>query len=367
MKINFIIPSTDLSGGIRMIFLYANALIERGHDVICYYPLFGAYRGWKKYFAFYPLKSLLKYAIHPQQRKAEWFRDMKFKLISPLYIHNNSIRDADITIATFWLTAYWVQKLHKGKKAYFIQGYENWENHRKINGKNSYKLKFDLAITVSSELKTKLLEETGLSSIVVCNGVPHEEIGTKAKKITEQHIYIGFPYREGTLKNCSTAINVLKKVSATTQVAIMSYGQKKPENWPEEWDFLTDPDRKELYDFYEKTDIFYIPSLHEGWGLPAMEAMAHGNAVLSGNFGIVAESGIDNINCKILTSPDNVDEAVVKILDLICNPEKRREIGYNAYDMICNNYLFSKSCDNFEKVLSSICDEKENVTTSRNK
>lgn len=358
MKINFIIPSPELSGGIRMVFLYANALTERGHDVVCYYPLTGAYRGWKRYFPLFPLKSLLRYAINPEQRGG-WFRNIKFRLIPRLYIHNHAIRDADVTIATFWLTAYWVQKLQKGKKIYFIQGYEDWENHRKINGKNSYKLKFDMAVTVSSELKEKLLDKVGLSSTVICNGISPEEIGTKTKKDDDSHIYIGFPFREGELKNCNTAIHVLKKIPAESKAVIMSYGPRKPVNWPDNWFFLENPDRKELFRFYEKTNIFYIPSLHEGWGLPAMEAMAHGNAVLSGKFGLIAESGIDNINCRILKSPSNVNEAVEKILDLIRNDRKREKIGENAYDMICSNYLFPKSCDDFEEMLLSVCGFKQ--------
>ena len=39
LKINIIIPSINLSGGIRVIFLYANYLVSQGHDVICYFPL----------------------------------------------------------------------------------------------------------------------------------------------------------------------------------------------------------------------------------------------------------------------------------------------------------------------------------------
>lgn len=55
-------------------------------------------------------------------------------------ISNNSIRDADVTIATAWPTAFEVNKLAepKGKKFYFIQDYEIWDNAE--IGKKSYQL-----------------------------------------------------------------------------------------------------------------------------------------------------------------------------------------------------------------------------------
>ena len=34
MKINFVIPFKRLSGGIRVVFLYANYLVGKGHDVV---------------------------------------------------------------------------------------------------------------------------------------------------------------------------------------------------------------------------------------------------------------------------------------------------------------------------------------------
>ena len=35
MKINFIIPFKRLSGGIRVVYIYANYLVSQGHDVCC--------------------------------------------------------------------------------------------------------------------------------------------------------------------------------------------------------------------------------------------------------------------------------------------------------------------------------------------
>lgn len=38
MKINFILPFIGLSGGVKVVFEYANRLAEEGHDVKVIYP-----------------------------------------------------------------------------------------------------------------------------------------------------------------------------------------------------------------------------------------------------------------------------------------------------------------------------------------
>ena len=39
MKINIVIPSTVLGGGVRVLFLYSNYLVQNGHDVVIYVPM----------------------------------------------------------------------------------------------------------------------------------------------------------------------------------------------------------------------------------------------------------------------------------------------------------------------------------------
>lgn len=193
MKINWILPEATKSGGIIVALQYANILTEKGHDVVCYAPLSGQHYGWKKIFF---LKEVIKTKLYPNY-KGKWF-DNKFRFEFPLWINNKNIRDADVTIATSWITSYWVSKLYKtkGKKVYFIQDFETWGNP-KTNElvRKSYNLPFDKYISVSTELHNRLIKECNCDSAIVCNGV--EEIFTKdlGKKLNKQ-IVIGFPYRE---------------------------------------------------------------------------------------------------------------------------------------------------------------------------
>lgn len=362
MKINVIMPGAGPSGGIRMVFQYAQNLTEQGHDVTCYFPLTGAYSGWKKILF---MKLVICTMRYPAMRGG-WFKERKFKLEMPFIINNKTVRTADVTIATSWITAYWVEKLSsdKGKKVYFVQGFETWYgNHRDKKVLNSYRIPFDKIITVSTALQQRLLKETGVESVVVCNGIPKEELRKYTIDNTHKELVsIAFPYREGrnNIKNCDTAIEVLKRVQAIEKVQVMSYGFKKPDEWEEDWIFLEDPSRKQLYEFYEKADIFYVPSIYEGWGLPAMEAMGHEAAVLAGNSGVIAEFGQDDINCKVLENPLDIEETVEKLVELIRDNDKRCQIGKNAFEIVSKEYTFEQSVKRFEKILLSILECSQN-------
>ena len=93
MKINFVIPFKRLSGGIRVVFLYANYLVGKGHDVVCYMPMV-SYKG-KDQSALFRLKASLSNTFKPEH----WF-DAKFKLkivpvIKPKFIryYRNGMAD----------------------------------------------------------------------------------------------------------------------------------------------------------------------------------------------------------------------------------------------------------------------------------
>lgn len=351
MKINWILPELSKSGGVSVALNYANILHDMGHDVICYVPQSGLHYGWKKVFF---LKDVIKIHIS-DELQGKWF-DNRFKFEFPLWINNCSVRDADVTIATSWITGYWVNKLHKGKKIYFIQDFETWGNE-KINRAvlKSYKLPFDKFITVSNALRNRILESVGTDTKVVCNGVEEIFLSDIPKPINSNgNVVVSMPYRENRgddIKNCALGIRVMLKLkNKFPSIKLMSYGFKKPENWSSEIEFIENPTRMELLSFYNKTDIFYVPSKYEGWGLPAMEAMAQRNAVLAHCSGFIQEMGMDNENCIILNNPSDENEAFQKISDLILNDTKRQMIGNNARKSV-SGMTVQSSAANFENIL----------------
>jgi glycosyltransferase involved in cell wall biosynthesis len=81
--------------------------------------------------------------------------------------------------------------------------------------------------------------------------------------------------------------------------------------------FVSDP---QLLQLYNACDLFVFPSFYEGFGLPALEAMACGRAVTCSNTSALPEV-VDG--AAILFDPYAQDEIVRALADLLLDPELR--------------------------------------------
>jgi glycosyltransferase involved in cell wall biosynthesis len=80
--------------------------------------------------------------------------------------------------------------------------------------------------------------------------------------------------------------------------------------------------------FYDAAKIFVFPSLYEGFGLPPLEAMAHGTPVVTSNASSLPEVVGD---AAVLVNPDNVFEITRALRRVLLDQplrEKMKERGY---------------------------------------
>src|SRR3990167_9926792 len=105
MRIVFLLRKTSISGGVRVVFEYANRLHDRGHDVYVVYPIWNNPIfdvRWKlNIFSlkriYWAIKSILINLIKPN--KVEWF-PLKTKLLKVPTFNKKYIPKADIIVAT---------------------------------------------------------------------------------------------------------------------------------------------------------------------------------------------------------------------------------------------------------------------------
>jgi glycosyltransferase involved in cell wall biosynthesis len=80
--------------------------------------------------------------------------------------------------------------------------------------------------------------------------------------------------------------------------------------------------------FYDSAKIFVFPSLYEGFGLPPLEAMAHGTPVVTSNATSLPEVVG---NAAVLVNPENVFEIMRALHRVLMDPglrERMKERGY---------------------------------------
>ena len=331
MKISFIIPFTHLTGGIKVIFEYCNRLNEYGHEVNIYVPM-KAYkfnnRGLRGFLKI--IKESLGNTIK-RGRKVNWFNlRCNIKLVP--YISNKYIEDADICVATAWPTAYDVEKLcdSKGKKVYFIQGYEVWSGNKEVV-KNSYKLNLN-QIVITKSLKDIMYNKFRKNAIVIYNGIDKKDIYFE-NKISSKERVIAIMYHELEIKGFKDGINAIEVVRKKyPKIKVKSFGTKKGEGIPEYIEFYENPTREELKKIYIDSDIYIFPSRNEGWGLTVIEAMACKCAVVGTNTGVIHEIGVDGYNCLISNTKD-IKSLADNIVKLIEDDELRKNISSNGYKL----------------------------------
>ena len=86
---------------------------------------------------------------------------------------------------------------------------------------------------------------------------------------------------------------------------------------------------EKLFELYEKSDIFILPSLHEGYGIVLCEAMCQGLAIVATNVGAVSEI-VDNSKNGILVAPKSAESIAKAVKRLMNEPGIAEELSENA-------------------------------------
>jgi len=335
LKINIIGTGLFKSGGMKIIFEYANRLSIKGHDVIYYYPIkqytFGKEKFICKARRYYG--AVKDHLLNKQEFKNFYKVDFPLKTIP--FISNKFVRDADIVLATQWPTAYDVYDLsnQKGKKFYFLQDYEIWGSD--VNRVDAALFLDLFKITISNYNKEFFHNRFNIDTFVILNGIDYDLYNVDKKNFEKDEIVISFIEHHLDSKGVNIAIEVVEKLQKDNKnLKFICFGQNKYHKIPEFVKFyqnLTDEDV--VSNVYGITDIFIYPSLKEGFALPPAEAMACKCAVVTTTVGAVPEYSIHE-RTAIHVSPNEPEQLYAAVADLLQNKNKIKYLANNAYSDI---------------------------------
>jgi glycosyltransferase involved in cell wall biosynthesis len=88
-------------------------------------------------------------------------------------------------------------------------------------------------------------------------------------------------------------------------------------------------------------DVVVIPSLSEGFGMVAIEAMAMGKPVVASAVGGISEI-VEHGETGLLVEPANANALSKAILDLLHNPQLREKLGNNARRRVEKSFSFGR-------------------------
>ena len=114
--------------------------------------------------------------------------------------------------------------------------------------------------------------------------------------------------------------------------------------------FLHEVTDEELPNFYKNAEMFVLPSLYEGFGLPVLEAMKYGCAVITSNVSSLPEAGGD---AALYIDPNNVDDIASKMRKLLEDENLRKELIVKGKKQI-EKFSWEKAAKETLAVLESL-------------
>jgi len=260
MRITYVTESTDLWGGIYVIFQHLEMLVKMGHDA--FLTTVGANPDW------YPLKV-------------------------PVYhvprLDSDSLPSADIIVATYWSTVRPVVESKRGIPVHLCQGYEG--DFKELQAQKSdidMAYSYDIPkLIVSPHLDGFLSPRFKAKTHYVGQMIDKDVFYPLPKALNDSinrpfTILVVGPF-ESDFKNIAAALMGIKfaKKRLKTPVKLIRVSQLPLSNeereilQPDEYHFHVP--HNEMGEIYREADLFISMSKEaEGFGLPAVEAMACG-------------------------------------------------------------------------------------------
>jgi glycosyltransferase involved in cell wall biosynthesis len=307
MRITFVTPGWGISGGDRVIAIYAERLQRRGHQVLLVAPakrrpsllarIRRALRGESLLEAEEP--TYLSDAV-PRKRKQR-----------PGPVTSADVPDADVVIATWWETAEWVAALppQKGAKAFFIQHYEAFEYVPKDRVDGVWRLPLQ-KITISKwlvDLAASRFEDTDV--VLIPNSVETSQFNAPARGKNAVPV-IGMLYSDVPWKGTDVCLAAIGKLPFPVRIVAFSSAVKVPgahgtPALPVDADFHYRPAQDLIPKLYARCDVWLCGSRGEGFHLPPLEAMACRCPVVSTAVGGPVDIIEDGVNGYVVPCADS--------------------------------------------------------------
>jgi glycosyltransferase involved in cell wall biosynthesis len=358
MKITFVLPTVNLTGGIRVVIIYAQELARLGHSVQLIFPpprpmpfrqklaslLKG--EGWFKKPMGSP--SHLDQSMVPHRVLDRWRPVM-----------DRDVPDGDVVVATWWETAEWVNALSpsKGAKVYFVQHHEIFYPLPSDRSRKTYRFPMH-KIVVARWLQDIMRSEYGDQNVdLVPNSVDHSQFFAPPR-FKQMVPTVGLMYATAPFKGVDLSIAALKKVREQFHdLRVVCFGSERPSNrfeLPEGSEFYFSPPQESIRTLYNQCDVWLTASRSEGFNLPAMEAMACRTPVVATRTGWPEEAVKEGWN-GALVDVDDVNGLVAGVKCVLSLPDDLWSlVSSNAFATV-EKSSWPASAKLFEEALQRAC------------
>lgn len=350
VKICFVLPdiSRQPQGGYKIVYEYANLMIEKGHEVFIVFINQNALKRHRILKKTEKIRQYLSTIITYYEPR--WFvLNERISKISG-YEKNKIIKLAvtvDVVVATSVDTVPFVEKNFQGvRTAYFIQGYETWIVPEDIV-RNTYRKNF-INITISEWLKKIIESETRNSVVLIKNPVDLESYRIYTPHHNRKRHSVALLYHENEHKGAKYAIEVLvrlKEIYSDLHVEMFGIFDL-PGTIPRWIHYTKGATKEQTIEIYNKCQVFLCTSIDEGYGLTGLEAMACGAVLISTDYKGVREYAENGFNA-LLSPIRDVSKLVENVCKVFDDEALRNEILHNASESVLH-FSWDNAAEQFE-------------------
>ena len=204
-------------------------------------------------------------------------------------------------------------------------------------------LKWADAVTAVSKSAVEWYKSRGIDVKLIPNAIDPADLPDEELKLFDKQIvFIGRLSKE---KGPDILLKAFKKIRTDAHLVFIGDGPLKSQleaeaKGHERIHFLGYKPRYEALKILKASEIFVLPSRHEGLSTAILEAMALKVPVIATKVGGNPE--LINENSGILVDPENPKQLAEAITMLLNDEKKARDLAKNAYNKVMTKYNWKK-------------------------
>jgi glycosyltransferase involved in cell wall biosynthesis len=337
VKVTFLCPHLRIAGGVRAILTYADRLAGGGHEVEVVVPAKNRVRAlWRSFRDVGP----------------DWVPGFRARIRWVDRWRAGGLPGGDAVVATAWQSAATVAAAPArcGRKFYFVQHYESLYHGAPEAVDATYRLPLR-KIVISTWLRDVMRERFGAEAEILVtpvdpalfHAVPVTVRTPRPRVLMLHHDYAW----KGTADGFEAVARVRGRVPA---LHLVGFGVTAPWTSAAYDEFHANPPQEGLASLYSGCEIYLCPSWDEGLGMPPMEAMACGAALVTYDNGGCRDYARDGETALVARRRDVADLAA-KLERLAVDAELRARIAAAGSAFVRDAFDWGRAVRRLEGIL----------------